>query len=465
VVSAAPGPPAAPDGTAPHRRLTVWHAVSVCVGMVVGAGIFKSTPLAAAVDLPSDAGLLLLWVFGGAMSLAGALCFAELAAAFPDPGGDYFFLRKAYGAEAGFLFAWSRFAVIHTGSIALLAFSFGDYLAAIVDVGPYGGPALAAATIVILAAVNLAGLRFGIGTQVMLLFVVIGGLLCVGAAGVWLAIAGLPPKPPTGLPGALPAVPFAPVTIGTALVYVFLAYGGWSDTATLSAEMRDRERGMKRALIIGMSIVTALYLLVNWAFLRGLGRAGFVASNAPGADLMRYVFGTPGELAIVAVVAVTSITSMNAILIAGARTTYAAARDTEALYRLGRWHVARGTPYPAIVAISLVALGLVALGTYTRGGFSTMVDFLSPVYWLFLTMTGISVLVLRRRFPDAERPFEVPLYPYVPLAFIASSLYVFYSSLAYVRVGAVAGVGVLLAGVVLLVVLRTFASRKLAGAA
>ena len=317
----------------------------------------------------------------------------------------------------------------------------------------------------ILAAVNLAGLRFGIGTQVVLLFVVIGGLLCVGAAGAWLAITGLPPKPPTELvAGSRGASPFAPVTVGTALVYVFLAYGGWSDAATLSAEMRDRERGMKRALIAGMSVVTALYLLVNWAFLRGLGREGFVASNAPGADLMRYVFGTPGELAIVAVVAVTSITSMNAILIAGARTTYAAARDTEALYRLGRWHLARGTPYPAIVAIALVALGLVALGTYTRGGFSTMVDYLSPVYWLFLTMTGISVLVLRRRYPDAERPFRVPLYPYVPLVFIASSVYVFYSSLAYVRVGAVAGVGVLLAGVVLLVVLRTVAGRKVAEA-
>jgi amino acid transporter len=108
--------------------------------MVIGAGIFKSTPLAAAVDLPSDAALLLLWAFGGAMSLAGALCFAELAAAFPDQGGDYFFLRKAYGAEAGFLFAWSRFAVIHTGSMALLAFSFGDYLG-VVDVGPMAGPA------------------------------------------------------------------------------------------------------------------------------------------------------------------------------------------------------------------------------------------------------------------------------------------------------------------------------------
>ena len=167
----------------PRRQLGVAHAVSVCVGMVIGAGIFKSTPLAAAVDLPSDAEVLALWVFGGAMSLAGALCFAELAAAFPDPGGDYFFLRKAYGAEAGFLFAWSRFAVIHTGSMAMLAFSFGDYLAAIADVGPYGSAAIAAATIVALAALNLAGLRFGIGTQLALMLIVIAGLLVVGGAG------------------------------------------------------------------------------------------------------------------------------------------------------------------------------------------------------------------------------------------------------------------------------------------
>src|SRR4029079_3600849 len=179
---------------APRRRLGVAHAVSVCVGMVIGAGIFKSTPLAAAVDLAADAGVLALWVFGGAMSLAGALCFAELAAAFPDPGGDYFFLRKAYGAEAGFLFAWSRFAVIHTGSMAMLAFSFGDYLAAIADVGPYGSAPIAAATIVALAALNLAGLRFGIGTQLALMFVVIAGLILVGGTGLWLAAA----RPPAG---------------------------------------------------------------------------------------------------------------------------------------------------------------------------------------------------------------------------------------------------------------------------
>jgi basic amino acid/polyamine antiporter, APA family len=434
----------------PHRRLTVWHAASVCVGMVIGSGIFKSAPIAAA-NVTSDAWLLAAWAFGGAMSLVGAFCFAELAAAFPDPGGDYFFLRKAYGASAGFLFAWSRFAVIHTGSMALLAFSFGDYLAEVVDLGPYGADALAATTIVALAAVNLAGLRFGIGTQVTLMFVVIGGLLLVIAAGARLA--AVDGAAPAALP-ADPAEPSSQLALGAALVYVFLAYGGWSDAATLSAEMRDRERGMKRALVYGMAAVTLLYLLTNWAYLEALGLAGLAASAAPAADTMRLAFGAPGEIAIVALVAVTSITSINALLIAGARTTYAAARDTAALGSLGRWHAARGTPDAAIIAMALVALALVAFGTVTRGGFATMVDYLSPVYWLFLTSSGVALLVLRRRYPQAERPFRVPFYPLLPIVFVASSAYVLYSSLAYVRVGAIVGVAVLLVGVLLLFVLR-----------
>jgi basic amino acid/polyamine antiporter, APA family len=435
--------PADVASVAPLRRLSAWHAVAVCIGMVVGAGIFKSSPVAAA-NLSSSGALLAIWIFGGAMSLAGAMCFAEMAAAFPDAGGDYNFLRQAYGDGMAFLFAWSRFAVIHTGSMALLAFTFGDYLAATFDLGAYGGTWLAATTIVALAAVNLAGLKFGVGTQVWLMLLVIAGLVSLIAAGAsaHAAVVASPVAGPEGM------------SVGTALVFVFLAYGGWSDTATLSAEMRDGTHGIKRGLLFGMALVTALYVLVNWAFERGLGHAALSASDAPAADLMRLVFGRPGEIAIVSVVAVTSITSMNAILIAGARTTYAAARDTAALAHLGRWHVARGTPSAAIVAIALVSLVLVGFGAYTRGGFSTMVDYLSPVYWLFLTLSGVALFVLRRRYPVAPRPFRVPWYPLVPLAFIASSAYVLYSSLAYVRAGAVAGVGVLLVGGVLLLGLR-----------
>ena len=443
-------PPAAAKAEAvPAKILSSWHAAAVCIGMVIGAGIFITTPLAAA-NLPSGGMVLAVWLFGGAMSLAGALCFAEMAAAFPDAGGDYNFLRRAYGDGAGFLFAWSRFAVIHTGSMALLAFTFGDYLATVAPLGDYGPAAIAAATIVALAVVNLAGLRFGVGTQVWLLWLVIGGMAAVIAAGVWLAATGRPPSAAATAAGEAP-LPFA---LGAALVFVFLAYGGWSDTATLSAEMRDARHGIKRALVLGMSLVTALYVLVNWAYLRGLSHLGLARSEAPAADLLLYAFGTPGQTLIVTIVALTSITSMNAILIAGARTTYAAARDTAGLARLRGWHVARGTPRAAIVATAALALALVGFGAYTRGGFATMVDYLSPVYWLFLTLSGIALFVLRRRYPDVPRPFRVPWYPWVPLAFIASSAYVLYSSLAYVRVGAVAGVAVLTAGVMLLAALR-----------
>jgi amino acid transporter len=435
-------PPAAAGPAVPARRLSEWHAVSVCIGMVIGAGIFITTPLAAA-SLPSGGWVLAAWIFGGAMSLAGALCFAEMAAAFPDPGGDYNFLRRAYGDGVGFLFAWSRFAVIHTGSVALLAFTFGDYLATLVPLGEHGATLFAAATIVALAAVNLAGLRFGIGTQVWLMWLVIAGLLAVIAAGLWVALTGAPVamRPPivaADVAGA--SIPFAP---GAALVYVFLAYGGWSDAATLSAEMRDLQLGMQRALMLGMTVVTVLYVLVNWAYLRGLSHDGLAQSTAPAADLMLHAFGAPGQALIVAIVALTSITSMNAILIAGARTTYAAARDTAGLDKLRSWDVARGTPSRAIVATAVFGLALVVFGALARGGFSTMVDYLSPVYWLFLTLSGVALLVLRRRHPDVHRPFRVPWYPIVPLLFVASSGYVLYSSLAYVRVGALAGVGVL----------------------
>ena len=448
---------------APLPQLTVWHALALCVGMVIGAGIFKTTPLAAA-NVASGGELLALWVFGGAMSLAGALCFAEMAAAFPDTGGDYFFLRKAFGANVGFLFAWSRFAVIHTGSMALLAFALGDYVAEVLRVGTYASAAFAALAITVLAAVNLAGIRFGVGAQVVLMSGVIAGLVAVIGAGAWIALGLAPETLLTAAPSA-DAAPSSLAALGAALVFVFLAYGGWSDTATLSAEMRDRARGMKHALIGGMLLVTALYVLVNWAFVRGLGLGGLAASSAPAADLMLAAFGRPGQLAIVLVVAVTSITSMNAILIAGARTTHAAARDSgEGLRALAGWHVLRGTPSAAILATAGVALALVALGAYTRGGFATMVDYLSPVYWLFLTLSGVALFVLRRRHPDALRPFRVPLYPLVPLAFVASSVFVLYSSLVYVRLGAVLGVGVLLLGVLLLVPLR-LARRSGTGAA
>ncbi|BAL94542.1 putative amino acid transporter [Rubrivivax gelatinosus IL144] len=420
------------------------HAVAVCVGMVIGAGIFKTSPMVAA-SLASDTAVYAAWVLGGVLSFIGALCFAELASAFPDPGGDYHFLRLAYGRRVGLLFAWSRFAVIHSGSMALLAFVFGDYLDQLAHLGPYGSAVFAAAVIVVLLLLNLRGIRVGVGTQLGLMLLVVSGLLAVGAAGAVLAWQGVAPATPlTAAAGAgRPAW-------GEALVFVFLAYGGWSDAATLSAEMRDTRRGIVQALLLGLTLVAALYLLANWAFLRGLGLAGMAASSAPAADLLRRAAGPWGEAAIVGVVAVTSITVMNAVLIAGARTTYAAMRDLPRHTPLGDWDARRGTPRAALLALGAVALALVGLGTATRGGFATMVDYLSPVYWFFLLLSGGALIVLRRRRPEAPRPFRVPLFPLLPLLFMSGSAYLLWSSLVYVKAGAVAGLVVLAVGGLLL---------------
>lgn len=413
--------------------------------MVIGAGIFKTSPMVAQ-SLPDAAQLYLAWALGGVLSFVGALCFAELAAAFPDAGGDYHFLRRAYGPRLGFLFAWSRFAVIHTGSMALLGFVFGDYLAQAVDLSPWLGShasaLLAAALIAGLTALNLLGVRVGLGTQLGLTALVIAGLLLLGTGAAAYQLAGQP--------AATQGAATATSDWGVALVFVFLAYGGWSDAATLSAEMLDQRRGIVRALLLGLGLVMALYLLANWAYVRVLGLPGLARSEAPAAELMRHVFGRGAELAMVGVVTLTALAVMNATLIAGPRTTYAAARDLAAEWRLAHWNARRGTPSAAVVATSAVALALVGLGDLTRGGFSTMVDYLSPVYWFFLTLSGGALIVLRRREPERARPFRVPLYPWTPLLFSACSAYVLWASLVYVKAGAVVGVAVLAVGALLL---------------
>jgi len=433
----------------PRRHLGVQHAMAVCVGMVIGAGIFRTSPNVAH-SVMSAGPLFGAWALGGVLSVLGALCFAEMASAFPHTGGDYAFLARAYGRKLALLFAWSRFSVIHTGSMALLAFVFGDYLSQIVNFGPWTSPVFGIFAVVTLIAVNLRGIHIGVGTQVGLMSLVIFGLSCVVVGGLWQASHGIAPLTSASVSSSA----VDRTSFGTAMVFVLLAYGGWSDAATLSAEMRDARRGIAFALIGGMSIVSALYLGANWGYVRVLGLDGLADSHAPAADVMRTAFGRPGEILIVATVATAAISVMNALLIVGARTTFAAARDLTALRGLGKWDARRGTPAHAMVAMGCVAILLIGFGSITRGGFATMVDYLAPVYWFFLSLSALAVIVLRYRFPDTPRPFRVPGYPVTPVVFFLSCLYTLYASLAYVQVGALVGVGVLALGGVLLLFQR-----------
>ncbi len=429
-----------------HRNLNVYQAIAVSVGMVMGSGIFRAASSVAA-NVSTSAELFLVWSVGGLLSFIGALCYAELATAFPNTGGDYYFLRKSFGPVVGFMFAWSRFTVIYAGSLAALAFTFGDYLNQAFHLGQVGSAALPFLIILALTGVNLRGIKSSAGTQVGLTAIDIGGLLSVGLAGIWLALH-------TNISTSTHELDVSNGHIGVAMVGVLFAFGGWSDVATLSAEVRDGKRGMVKTMLGALAIITVLYVGVNWAYWRGLGLSGLAHSTAPAADVMRLAFGKSGEFIIVAVIAISTTAAMNATIIVGGRTTYAAGRDWPALRRLADWDEARGTPKAAIWAQSSMALLLICFGLIKHNGFEQMLDYLSPVFWFFLTLSGLAVIVLRYKFPDQARPYKVPLYPLMPLLFSASSAYVLYSSVIYLQAAALAGLAMLALGAVLAYVLK-----------
>jgi amino acid transporter len=373
-----------------------------------------------------------------------------MATAFPHPGGDYHFLRRTYGERVGFLFAWSRFAVLHTGWIALSAFLFGDYFNAVLPLGAHGSALYAGGLIAVLVLVNLLGVRVGFATQTVLVSLLTLGFFSIVAAGVWLAWQGFEAPLP-----AFPAVPEKTGVAGfsAAMIFVFLAFGGWSDAATLSAEVRDGQRGMFIAMLGALTVLLGIYLALNWAFVRGLGFDGLAASAAPAVELLQRAFGSFGVLIILPVVAVAAIASINSTLMVGARTTYAAARDVPSLHRLGTWDDSRGVPRRALLVEGAFALLLVVFGSLANSGFNAMVEYMTPVYWLFLALSSLALILLRRRYPDVPRPIRVPLYPVLPLLFFALCVYMLWSSLAYVGYGAFLGVAVLAVGVVLQLVL------------
>jgi len=435
---------------APQRHVSVLYVVMVAVAMVVGAGIFRS-PAEIAANAGSTWGFFGAWLAGAFISLAGALCFAELATMLPNAGGDYFFLKTTYGRSVAFLFAWARFAVINTGSIALLGFVLGDYANTVWSLGPNGSSWYALITIVAMTLFNLKGLYTGQAADYAMTGLEVGGLLIIFAAGVALVIAGAPPL--SAAPGS--AGPSAGA-FGVALLFVLFAYSGWSEVSTLSAEVRDAQRGMVRALIASIAVITVLYLLANWALWRGLGLQGLANSRTPAADVIARAFGDWAGVITAIAIAMATITSINATIVVGARTTYAVAADWPRLKSLGGWNVGRGIPVAGIVSQGVMGLALVGFGTYTRDGFVTMIDYSSPVFWLFLALSGFAVILLRWRRPDLPRPFRVPLFPWLPLVFCAACLFVLWSSLAYVKLGALVGLAMLaLGGVLLLWVRRT----------
>ena len=436
----------ASSGT-PRQTLSVADACAMIVGLIVGAGIF-GTPSIVAGAVGDTTTLFAVWIAGGLFSIVGALCYAELATSFPSAGGEYHFIRRAYGHSLAFLYGWARMTVIVAGSIAVFAYLFGDYMSRVIPLGSHSSAIWAAAVVVGLTWVNYRGIREGKAIQNVFTVLEVGGLILIVIAGLFVAspaTAVTPAAAGAGQPWYMGA------GIGSALVFVLFTFGGWNDAAYISAEVRDRERNMAKSLLIAITLVTLLYLLVNLAYVKGLGYDAMARSDAVAADLLKAAWGSAGEKLIAVMIAIAALTSVNGSIIVGARSNYALGRDFPLLSVLGRWDEESGTPRQAMLVQGGIALALVGLGAIQNAGFKGLVEYSLPVFWGFFLLTGLALFVLRVREPDAPRPFRVPGYPVLPALFVLICGFMLHSSLAYHRTHALVGLAVLGIGAVVLV--------------
>jgi amino acid transporter len=395
---------------------------------------------------------LLAWVAGGVISLIGALCYAELASTFPHAGGDYHFLQRAFGRDVSFLFAWSRSLVIQTGSIAILSFVFADYMVPVLGLSSEVTWMVAALAVVCLTLLNMRGLHHGRRAQILLTSTQVCGLMLVILAG---AVLGMTRG--QGAP-AVAAAATDPPAFGLAMVFVLFTFGGWSDAAYISAEVRDDRRGITRALIAGLGIITLLYLLANMAYISALGHKGIAASPVVAANLMNAAFGRWGGLLLSVIVASSALCSANATIVTGSRGGYALGRDYRTFSFLASWRDGASSPVNALLFQCAISLVLIGFGAVARNGFEAMIAYTAPVFWFFLALVSLGVIVMRRKEPNIHRPFRVPLYPLTPLIFLATSAFMLYSTLRYARTGALLGIAVMLAGLPVLAIARSRAS-------
>jgi APA family basic amino acid/polyamine antiporter len=389
------------------RRLSTWDAAMIVIGGVIGAGIFRN-PATIAQQTNSGLQVLILWVIGGLLTLAGVLCYAELGARRPQAGGTYVYLREAFGQLPAFLFGWTMALINYPGSVAAVATIFADYFCTATGLSELWVKPVAAGGIAFIVGINLFGIRAGAWVQnvftvlkiaAIVLLVVVGLVLARGHLGTALAVDTAHPVSSWAFVGAL--------------LPVLFTYGGFHYLNDLAGEVRNPQRTLPRALGMGMAGVVICYVLVNFAYLAGLGHAGLAASHAPAADLMRRLFGESGATVIAIGIACSAFGYCNIAIAGGARVLQTMGADGMFFRAAGRIDPRTRAPQ-----IALAALGGWAIVLTVSGSFNQLLDYTTVGEWL-AHVFGIGTLFwYRRHFADQPSPYRVPLYPLLPLVFV-----------------------------------------------
>jgi basic amino acid/polyamine antiporter, APA family len=422
-------------GATPKQELTLFDSTCIIVGIIIGAGIYETAPTVAEC-LGSERGILGIWLLGGFLALAGSLCYAELATAIPQEGGDYVYLTRAYGPWVGFLFGWSQLAVVRPGDIALMAFIFARYASELFPLGGISRLYYAGAAVVVLTIINIIGVKSGKWTQNILTVAKILGMVVIIIVG----FSAPAPAPSSEIS--------APLTLGgldLALILVMFTFGGWNEMAYVAAEIKNPRRNIVRGLVAGTIAVTVLYLLMNGAFLSALGPGPMAASQAVAVDAMAKVFPAAAGRAIAVLICISALGAVNGLIFTGARISYALGAGHLIFRPLGHWHPLLGTPIWALITQGALSLAIIFLA----GSFLATIIYTAPVVWLFFLATALSVFVLRQREPQLVRPYKVSGYPLPPIIFSLCGLFMLYSSLTYAVAKVPWGL-LLLSGVILI---------------
>ena len=422
------------DKAAPNlhmkKSLGLFDIVCIIVGMIIGSGIF-GVPTLVAQQIGSSYLILLAWFLGGVLSLVGAMCYAELATAYPHAGGDYWYLNRAYGRWCGFLFAWTQLIVIRTGNTATMAYVFSEYATKLYAF-PESRFLYAIAAVIILTGIHCVGVREGKLTQNLLTTAKVIGLTGVVMVALFV-------KSTSSQPGPLPVTTFGSFFL--AMIFIQFTYGGWQESAYVASEVRNPSRNLLLSLFLGSLFVTVIYVTLNAMLLWVAGPVGVAGSETIFADILSLVLGNWGSRLVSVLVMISTLGSLSAILFTSARINFALGSDHSLFSFMSRYNERTGSPVTA-----LLIQGGISLIMICSGGMQTMIEYTAAASWVFFILTGVSLFVLRYKDRDIDRPYRVHFYPLLPLLFIASSGMLLYSSLVYAGWGSVIGFVLVLAG-------------------
>lgn len=422
------------------RRLTLFDGIMVVVGGIIGAGIFLN-PAIVAQRLPTSTLVLLAWAIGGAIALIGALCFGELGSRRPEAGGGYVYLREAFGPLPAFLYGWTQLFIINTGGISAVAMTFAYYAGDLFGIGSGFVKPMAIGSVVLLTGINYLGIKPGSITQNIFTVLKLIAVAVLTVAGLMMFGVGTSKQTATETStfGAWGLI----VAMGTALIPVLFAFGGWQQANHIAAEIRNPKKNLPLTTIIGVAIVVVSYLFVNLAYVTSLGVDGLAASSAPASDVIQAIWGDFGGKLIAAGIAISTFGFVNLAILGGARVYQAMADDGLFFEKAAELHPKYRTPSFSLLIQAAWIIVLILSGSYAQ-----LLDYTVFGDWIFFGLVAATLFYYRRKnLNDNDDSFRMPGYPWLPIVFILAAGFVVASSVFSNLFNAMIGAGLILAGI------------------